>query len=180
MPLTKDKLHHLLCSNLLSGAAYIFNAADDGSLAAADTLVSDLPQDLLEFALTVPHNALLQPDPQYVGQWINRAGLVAVIRLPQQEQALLIFSRQHSNPWLLFINAYQQPLSGLLLDKIVGAYQRAHLPTASEIETFSATCYADQFNQPEAGILIDGLAYLASAKDLKQHHYCLSPERYVI
>lgn len=180
MPPAKDRLSHLLCSNIFSGAAYIFDCPAGSSLADANRLVNDLPQELEQFAVVLPCICLEQGQQEIINHWLIDIGLTAVICLPGQNQVLLIFSRLNLNPFLLFIDASHCQLTGLLLDKIAGAYRRSMPRISAPSENSSPVCYAEQFNHLEAGILIDDLAYLASREEIAGKLFNIHPKHYVI
>lgn len=180
MPAIKDEVINTLCSNLFDGAAYIFHAEPPDFFHSITQLLNSLPSELKRFAITLPKDHLNQGQNLVKVHLSKGPYLAAVVTLPQHELAVLIFERQPKNPFILFVESSSQPLTGLLMDKIAGAYRRARprqIPTA---EVSSPVCYSEQFNRLEAGVLIDGLAYLATVEDIATHDYLLNPAAYVI
>lgn len=168
-----------LLNQLLGPCVYSFGAEPPSYFESMLRLSQSMAADLPRFAVLLPDAALINSGGEHTQALLSANVIDAVIRLPVHLPTIFILNRQKTQEFVLFIDASTKVLDGLMQSKIAGAYRRAHPAPQPETESSSPVCYAAQFERLQAGVMIDGLAYLASPAEIDAAAFNLSPQRYV-
>lgn len=133
---------------------------------------------LEHYALVIPSQWLLTHSTTSMSLLQHKL-IAAVLQLQDSKFSLLLFSPKQKTERTLLCSFSLQQLDAQLASKISGCYRRFRVPSQPSVETSSPVCYASQFPEPTTGVLVDGLAFVAGAKEFAANNYSLNPQAYL-